>query len=98
MVFLATNETPAASSLLRCSSGGGAKEEPVTLELTCAMGFRMERKRFNRGKIPVVSHKPIAAAAGLGHMAIHGNAIHAKLHAFLALSLSVGWAGGIHLR
>jgi epoxyqueuosine reductase QueG len=34
--------------------------------------------RFNTGKIWVVSHKPVAVAAGLGHMGIHRNVIHPK--------------------
>ena len=43
-----------------------------------AMGFPMEMDRFNRGKVWVVSHKPVAVAAGLGHMGIHRNVIHPK--------------------
>jgi epoxyqueuosine reductase QueG len=37
-----------------------------------AMGFPMEMDRFP-GKIWVVSHKPVAVAAGLGQMGIHRN-------------------------
>ena len=40
-----------------------------------AVGFPMEMDRYP-GKIWVVSHKPIAVAAGLGHMGIHRNVIH----------------------
>jgi hypothetical protein len=35
----------------------------------------MEMDRFP-GKIWVVSHKPVAVAAGLGHIGIHRNVIH----------------------
>jgi hypothetical protein len=41
-----------------------------------SMGFPMEMDRFPGGKIWVVSHKPVAVAAGLGHMGIHRNVIH----------------------
>jgi hypothetical protein len=37
-----------------------------------AMGFPMEMDRFP-GKVWVVSHKPVAVAAGLGMMGIHRN-------------------------
>lgn len=40
-----------------------------------AMGFPMEMPRFP-GKTWLVSHKPIAVAAGLGHMGLHRNVIH----------------------
>jgi len=42
-----------------------------------AMGFPMEMNRFP-GKVWVVSHKPVAVAAGLGMMGIHRNVIHEK--------------------
>jgi epoxyqueuosine reductase QueG len=38
-----------------------------------AMGFPMEMDQFP-GKAWVVSHKPVAVAAGLGQMGIHRNA------------------------
>lgn len=52
-----------------------------------AMGFPMEAQDFlNVGKnIWVVSHKPIAVAAGLGHMGIHRNVIHPKFGNFILL-------------
>jgi ferredoxin len=50
-----------------------------------AMGFPMEMDQFNRGKIWVVSHKPVAVAAGLGHMGIHRNVIHPKFGNFILL-------------
>lgn len=49
-----------------------------------AMGFPMEMDRFP-GKIWVVSHKPVAVAAGLGMMGIHRNVIHQKFGNFILL-------------
>src|SRR5262249_13655768 len=50
-----------------------------------SMGFPMEMDRFNEGKIWVVSQKPVAVAAGLGHMGIHRNVIHPKFGSFILL-------------
>jgi Fe-S-cluster-containing hydrogenase component 2 len=50
-----------------------------------AMGFPMEMDRNNKGKIWVVSHKPVAVAAGLGHMGIHRNVIHPRFGNFILL-------------
>ncbi len=47
-------------------------------------GFPMEQDRYP-GKIWVVSHKPVAVAAGLGHMGIHRNVIHPKFGNFIVL-------------
>ena len=47
-------------------------------------GFPMEQDRFP-GKIWVVSHKPVAVAAGLGHMGIHRNVIHPRFGNFIIL-------------
>ena len=49
-----------------------------------AMGFPMEMDNFP-GKIWVVSHKPVAVAAGLGMMGIHRNVIHPKFGNFILL-------------
>jgi len=49
-----------------------------------AMGFPMEMDRFP-DKVWVVSHKPVAVAAGLGHMGIHRNVIHPKFGNFILL-------------
>jgi epoxyqueuosine reductase QueG len=49
-----------------------------------AMGFPMELDNFP-GKIWVVSHKPVAVAAGLGMMGIHRNVIHPKFGNFILL-------------
>jgi Fe-S-cluster-containing hydrogenase component 2 len=48
-----------------------------------AMGFPMEMDRSP--KIWVVSHKPVAAAAGLGKMGIHRNLIHPRFGNFILL-------------
>lgn len=50
-----------------------------------AMGFPMEMDRFPGGKIWVVSHKPVAVAAGLGQMGIHRNVIHPRFGNFILL-------------
>ncbi len=50
-----------------------------------AMGFPMEMNCFPGGKLWVVSHKPVAVAAGLGHMGIHRNVIHPKFGNFILL-------------
>jgi len=50
-----------------------------------AMGFPMEVDRVGTGKIWVVSHKPVAVAAGLGHMGIHRNVIHPRFGNFILL-------------
>src|SRR5436305_12848394 len=49
-----------------------------------AMGFPMEMDKFP-GKVWVVSHKPVAVAAGLGMMGIHRNVIHPKFGNFILL-------------
>jgi ferredoxin len=48
------------------------------------MGFPMEMDKFP-GKIWVVSHKPVAVAAGLGMIGIHRNVIHQKFGNFILL-------------
>jgi len=50
-----------------------------------SMGFPMEMYQANAGAIWVVSHKPVAVAAGLGHMGIHRNLIHPKFGNFVLL-------------
>lgn len=49
-----------------------------------SMGFPMEMDRFPE-KIWVVAHKPVAVAAGLGHMGIHRNVIHPRFGNFVLL-------------
>jgi Fe-S-cluster-containing hydrogenase component 2 len=48
-------------------------------------GFPMEMSQFP-GKVWVVSHKPVAVAAGLGQMGIHRNVIHPKFGNFIVLN------------
>jgi ferredoxin len=47
-------------------------------------GFPMEAERWGE-KMWVVSHKPVAVAAGLGQMGIHRNVIHPKFGSFVLL-------------
>ena len=49
-----------------------------------SMGFPMEASRWP-DKIWIISHKPVAVAAGLGHMGIHRNVIHPKFGNFILL-------------
>jgi ferredoxin-NADP reductase/Fe-S-cluster-containing hydrogenase component 2 len=50
-----------------------------------SMGFPMEMYQAGQGSIWVVSHKPVAVEAGLGHMGIHRNLIHPKFGNFVLL-------------
>lgn len=52
--------------------------------LNPAMGFPMEAQQWP-GKMWVVSHKPVAVAAGLGVMGIHRNVIHPRFGNFILL-------------
>jgi NAD-dependent dihydropyrimidine dehydrogenase PreA subunit len=49
-----------------------------------AAGFPMEADRWG-AKMWVISHKPVAVAAGLGRMGIHRNVIHPKFGNFVLL-------------
>jgi ferredoxin len=49
-----------------------------------AAGFPMEADRWG-AKMWLVSHKPVAVAAGLGRMGIHRNVIHPKFGNFILL-------------
>src|SRR5580765_5779544 len=42
------------------------------------MGFPMEADRWMTERMWVIAHKPVAVAAGLGHMGIHRNVIHPR--------------------
>ncbi|OAI51685.1 4Fe-4S ferredoxin, partial [Planctomycetaceae bacterium SCGC AG-212-F19] len=53
-----------------------------------SMGFPMEMDGFG-GKIWIVAHKPVAVAAGLGHMGIHRNVIHPRFGNFILLGTVV---------
>lgn len=59
-------------------------EDQGVKALNPPMGFPMEMDRFP-GKVWVVSHKPVAVAAGLGMMGIHRNVIHPKFGNFIWL-------------
>ena len=50
-----------------------------------AAGFPMETERWGR-KMWVISHKPVAVAAGLGKMGIHRNVIHPRFGNFILLA------------
>jgi ferredoxin len=56
--------------------------------LNATMGFPMETARWPR-QMMVVSHKPIAVAAGLGRMGIHRNVIHPRFGSFVLLGTVV---------
>src|SRR5215831_15500923 len=62
-----------------------ALERQGVRALNPAMGFPMEMDRYSTGKVWVVSHKPVAVAAGLGHMGIHRNVIHPRFGNFILL-------------
>lgn len=64
--------------LVRTLEGTGVRA------LNPSMGFPMEMDKFP-DKIWVVSHKPVAVAAGLGMMGIHRNVIHPKFGNFILL-------------
>src|SRR5215831_9025051 len=50
-----------------------------------SMGFPMEMYQSGGGGLWLVSHKPVAVAAGMGHMGIHRNLIHPKFGNFVLL-------------
>jgi ferredoxin len=62
-----------------------ALEREGVRALNPSMGFPMEMAHFPGGKLWVVSHKPVAVAAGLGHMGIHHNVIHPRFGNFILL-------------
>ncbi len=61
-----------------------ALEERGVRAMNPSAGFPMEQDNYP-GKIWVVSHKPVAVAAGLGMMGIHRNVIHPKFGNFIVL-------------
>ena len=61
-----------------------ALEQKGIPAINSPMGFPMETARFPE-KMWVVSHKPVAVAAGLGMMGIHRNVIHPKFGNFILL-------------
>lgn len=65
-------------------SVAGKLEAAGVRAINPSMGFPMEMNNFPR-KTWVVSHKPVAVAAGLGKMGIHRNVIHPKFGNFILL-------------
>jgi ferredoxin len=63
----------------------GIVERQGVRAMNPSMGFPMEMDHFSTGKIWVVGHKPVAVAAGLGHMGIHRNVIHPRFGDFILL-------------
>jgi NAD-dependent dihydropyrimidine dehydrogenase PreA subunit len=61
-----------------------ACEQQGVRAVNITMGFPMEADRWPN-KMWVVSHKPIAVAAGLGQMGIHRNVIHPRFGNFILL-------------
>jgi NAD-dependent dihydropyrimidine dehydrogenase PreA subunit len=61
-----------------------ACQERGIAALNATAGFPMEADRFG-SKMWVLSHKPVAVAAGLGQMGIHRNGIHPKFGSFIPL-------------
>lgn len=59
-------------------------EEAGVRAMNPPVGFPMEMSRYP-GKIWVVSHKPVAVAAGMGRMGIHRNVIHPRFGNFILL-------------
>lgn len=49
------------------------------------VGFPMEGDRWMSERMWVISHKPVAVAAGMGQMGIHRNVIHPKFGNFILL-------------
>ncbi len=62
-----------------------ALEERGIRAIHPAMGFPMEVQDYLDRPAWVVSHKPIAVAAGLGHMGLHRNVIHPRFGNFILL-------------
>ena len=60
-------------------------EERGVRAVNPSMGFPMEMYQSPGSAVWVVSHKPVAVEAGLGHMGIHRNLIHPKFGNFVLL-------------
>lgn len=68
----------AARAIVRALEAEGVRA------MNAPMGFPMEATKFP-GRMWVVSHKPVAVAAGLGQMGIHRNVIHPRFGSFILL-------------
>lgn len=67
-----------------CASMVAALQDRGVRAVNPAMGFPMEMNQ-HPGAIWIVSHKPVAIAAGMGRMGIHRNLIHPKFGNFVLL-------------
>ncbi|BAF87279.1 4Fe-4S binding domain protein [Azorhizobium caulinodans ORS 571] len=72
-----TNEI--AARIVSCLQDSGIRA------VNPSMGFPMEMQNNPGAAIWIVSHKPVAVAAGLGRMGIHRNLIHPKFGNFVLL-------------
>src|SRR4051812_23817589 len=76
-----------------------ARRIPAALEragiraLNPPMGFPMEADRWMTERIWTVAHKPIAVAAGVGHIGIHRNVIHPRVGKFFMFGTILVGAG-----
>ena len=68
-----------------CAEVVAELEERGIRAVNPSMGFPMEMYQNPGNAIWVVSHKPVAVEAGLGHMGIHRNLIHPKFGNFVLL-------------
>ena len=68
-----------------CAAIVTALEERGVRAVNPSMGFPMEMYQAGGGPVWVVSHKPVAVEAGLGHMGIHRNLIHPTFGNFVLL-------------
>src|SRR5215469_9848501 len=68
-----------------CAAIVAKLEERGIRAVNPSMGFPMEMYQNPGNAIWVVSHKPVAVEAGLGHMGIHRNLIHPKFGNFVLL-------------
>ena len=68
-----------------CAAIVAKLEERGVRAVNPSMGFPMETYQNPGNAIWVVSHKPVAVEAGLGHMGIHRNLIHPRFGNFVLL-------------
>ncbi len=68
-----------------CAAIVARLEERGIRAVNPSMGFPMEMYQTPGHAIWLVSHKPVAVEAGLGHMGIHRNLIHPKFGNFVLL-------------
>ena len=68
-----------------CAAIVAALEQRGIQAVNPSMGFPMEMYQSGAGAVWVVSHKPVAVEAGLGHMGIHRNLIHPEFGNFVLL-------------